>query len=248
MSRVREAAVLLQDGQAVDDIPELMGISFASVKQYLLRAVNEGLIRRSDIAFSVKHREVIEQAISEVGADNWFPIYRWAGHTGCELNTDVLKWYLQLRASRVSLGDMYEHISDIEITLHQAIKALLIQSHGTEAWWRDGVPMQIRVDCAARLERDSEPASEPYAYTDFIHLQEIIDRQWSLFSRHLPPALVADKRQFLASLRVLNRIRSGVMHPIKRIPLTEYDFAFVRKFRADMHLARWRQMPVFASA
>lgn len=38
----------------------------------------------------------------------------------------------------------------------------------------------------------------------------------------------------------LNRIRNVVMHPVRGTRLTEDDFAFVRKFREDMELERWR--------
>ena len=48
----------------------------------------------------------------------------------------------------------------LEKFLHQYTRETLRQEYG-EHWWRKGIPVTIRAECAAALQRDPEPAAEP---------------------------------------------------------------------------------------
>ena len=84
-----------------------------------------------------------------------------------------------------------------------------------------GIPENIRAECAETLERDPEPAAEPYCYTTLIHIKEIIDRQWKLFSTVMAKRPASNRAQFLSGLTRLNQIRNRVMHAAKGNPPDE---------------------------
>jgi hypothetical protein len=137
---------------------------------------------------------------------------------------------------------MYEFIFKIETTLHEMIKSILIDEYGEgeSGWWRQGIPVEISKDCARLREEETEPAAEPFCYTTFIHLRKIFDDQWAVFSQGLPQIVIKEQKKFLSSLGKLNSIRNYVMHPVKGMPITEADFAFVREFHQTIHKKNWR--------
>jgi hypothetical protein len=149
--------------------------------------------------------------------------------------------YYDLRGPKVYLGDMYWCIYLVESFMHTYIKVTLQHAYpdGPEDWWRKGVPENIRAECAAVRERDPAPAAEPYCYTTLIHIKEIFERRWDLFSKTLPKAPVSDRRRFLSELTILNQIRNRVMHPAKGVLPTEADFRFVNEFLLFADIGNW---------
>ncbi len=122
LGRPDQAAELLKKGKSPSKIAQEMGISTASVKQYLYIKVGEGRIRRSDIFFSMDEiiRNKIESIISQ---HQKYPIPYWVIYNllkkeGEIVNKDDVQLYCELRDARVSLGDMYEDIRNIELQLH----------------------------------------------------------------------------------------------------------------------------------
>lgn len=234
MARKDEAADLLRMGNSPSEIAHLMGISIGSVEQYLYTKVGEGSIRRSDILFSINAvtRNTIEDVIRSTGKKDCYSVFQGAKRQGCKLDYKELEIYLKLRDARISLGDMYEFICQIETTLHEMIKKTLIDKYGDgeNGWWRKGVPLKVRQDCTNLREEETEPAAEPFCYTTFVHLRRVLDDQWAVFAKTLPKSLAKDKKRFLSDLNKLNTIRNYVMHPAKGMPITEEDFAFVRGF------------------
>ena len=247
MGRPQEVADLLSTGLSPGEIASDLGISYTSVMQYLYTAIGAGYIRRSDVLFSIppQERDAIEQLIAETGSLYWYDIWRQASDQGRELDRRHLETYLELRDVRVSMGDMYEFLSSVEVTLHDAIKAVLREEYGDTDWWRKGVPERVRVECAQLLEKDADPAPDPYCYTTFIHLRDIFDKQWALFSQCLPSRAAQNKKEFLADLLRLNSIRNRVMHPVKGGSLTEDDFQFVRGLYKEMQPGNWQRCPGF---
>jgi hypothetical protein len=245
MGRPREVADMLLAGQCPRDIAYALGISYASVKQYLWTAIGAGFIRRSDVLFSIpsQEREVFEQLIAETDSPDLSDIWRRGSDRLRRVNQDHLRTYLELRDVRVCMGDMYEFLSSVEVTLHKAIRAVLLAEYGDPDWWRKGVPERVRVECAQLLEQDAEAAPEPYCYTTFIHLRDILDKQWALFSQRLPASVAQDKKELLAELLRLNSIRNRVMHPVKGGSPTEDEFQFVRAFQKQIQPSSWRRWP-----
>ena len=212
-----------------------MNIPVGVVMAYLYRQIGEGELRRSDILFTLDPlaRERIEKLVQERGSTVPWKLRRWLKTLGFEVDPDDLEIYLKLRDARVALGDMYELIRDLELSLHGFVRDALIREYGPEQWWREGVPLNVREDCAITNERDAEPASDLFCYTTLIHLLMIFDKNWPALSSALPGKLRSNKQQFLASLKRLNGIRNMVMHPVKGFVITEQDFDFLRQLHAD---------------
>ncbi|OLE55673.1 MAG: hypothetical protein AUG51_01680 [Acidobacteria bacterium 13_1_20CM_3_53_8] len=244
MARKDEAASLLIAGNSPSQIASMMGISTGTVEQYLYIKVVEGAIRRSDILFSIdaETRKTMEDIILRSEKKDYHSVFHTAKREGHLLDYKELEIYMKLKDARISLGDMYEFIYKIETTLHEMIKRILIANYGEgeDCWWRKGIHVEIRKDCARLREEETEPAAELFCYTTFIHLRKILEDQWAVFSQVLPQLFVKEKKKFLSNLNKLNSIRNYVMHPVKGMPITEDDFAFVREFHQSIQERNWR--------
>jgi len=247
MARKHEAADWLRKGYSPSRIAREMDVTVSTIMQYLYNQVGEGKIRRSDIVFSIDKglRDAVESVISEIRRRNpkYKPTY-WESHRiwerlakkGADANEDDVGVYLSLRDARVALGDMYEYIRETELFLHDYIRDVLSRGYGPDSWWREGVPVKIRKECAAAREEDYEAADDPFRYTNFIHLKEILEKNWDKFSKILPGEVASDRRSLLSNLEKLNRIRNLVMHPVRANTPTEEDFSFVRDFAKKLRL------------
>jgi hypothetical protein len=235
MHRREEAARLLLAGNPPSKISEQLRLPLGVVMNYLYNQAGLGRIRRSDILFSIdaNTRHAVEKAIAEAG-DAPARVRRALQRAGVRVSHADLAVYLKLRDSRVDLGDMYELLRDIELKLHDYVRASLIARFGEAEWWRKGVPLPVREDCAVMCERDAEPAESLYCYTTVMNLRLIFEREWPVLSRNLPGRLRGDKQAFLQDLVRINKIRNVVMHPVKGIRMTEDDFDFVRRFHAQL--------------
>jgi hypothetical protein len=206
MGRPREVAELVRTGKTPEEIAHELGVTLASVEGYLHRAVGEGLLRRSDIYFSVpRERRNLDQRIRQ--------------------------WY-----AGPALGDMYEDLRRIEIELHDKIREALVQGYGADesGWWRQGIPENVRVKCQERREKDMDDPCPPFCYSDLLDLDAILEDKWTLL-KDLFPDYAANRKQLSKDLRQLNRIRNKVMHPVRGFVPDEGDFDFVhglqRSFR-----------------
>ncbi len=234
--RRQHAAQLLLQGRSPAQIAQEMHLPLGVVLGFLYNEVGQGRLRRSDILFSIDPmiRQSVEQAIVKSGSTAVGRIRRTLERAGVQVPRDDLNVYLRLRDARVDLGDMYEFIREVELRLHKLVQQALVGEYGEGEWWRKGVPLHVREDCALTNERDSEPVATLYCYTTIMHLRQIFDREWNVLSRVLPGKMRADKPEFLATLTRLNRIRNVVMHPVKGILLGEEDFDFVRDLRRQL--------------
>lgn len=108
MGRPSDVAEFVRQGKTPTEIATKLGLSINTVEGYLHRAVGEGLLRRSDIYFSVaKARRKTDRTLG-----NWYTNPQHA------------------------LGDMYEDIRRIELKAHERIREALIQSYGDgDAGW-----------------------------------------------------------------------------------------------------------------
>jgi len=247
------AVSLLKERYSPSGIAIKMGKSIEEVIEYLNIKCAEGAIRKTEILFSIKkhHREIIEKMIKELVYKN-LPVdvnalYHSIFPKDGSIDYRDIKTYLIFRDPKISRGDMYILISDIELLFHQAIKNILIENYGSGEfeWWRKGIPKKIRSACAASYEEDDEPVDNfYYCYTTFTHLKDIFDEQWKIFSSILPKKIVQNKKLFLSDLEKLRRIRNLVMHPMKSYKLTEDDFIFVRDFSDSIRIEKWQKSDV----
>lgn len=179
-------------------------------------------------------RKAIEAVVAETKSQTPGRICKELEKRGIHCNRFDVRMYLEYRRAPVVLGDMYELVRTIEVRLHRFIKRVFVAEFGADEWWRGGVPDNIRAECAALREKDPEPAPEPYNYTHLIALREILDRKWSILSKHLPAETAQNKKDLLERLVQLNRIRNNVMHPVRGGMLTEEEFEFVYNLEEDL--------------
>src|SRR3954470_17104791 len=155
----RRSVELLLEGRSPSQIAAEIKLPLGVVLNQLFQAVGQGRIRRSDILFSIDadQRHTMEQAITEIGSTAPASVRRALTKLGANVSREDLNVYLGLRDARVDLGDMYEFMRDIELRLHDFVKTSLIAEYGEVDWWRKGVPLNVREDCAVMNERDPDP-------------------------------------------------------------------------------------------
>jgi predicted transcriptional regulator len=127
MAQKHRATELLQNNHSIPEIAKELGISVSSVLQYLYLQVGEGKLKRSDILFSIpaNERQAIENIIQQRDTDtNFYKLEKSLGLAGHKICPEIIRTYLDLRDVRVSRGDMYELISEIEVTLHDFVRQM----------------------------------------------------------------------------------------------------------------------------
>jgi hypothetical protein len=225
MARKHQAEALLRAGSWPGQIAVHMGISVSSVIQYLRVRVGEGSLRLSDLLFS--YPEDLRVVMKQLCQKKRTSMEQLSKHG---LTREDFELYKSIQNTRTLNGDMYDNIARLECALHAVIRIVLArgENSGGDIWWRRGVPTGIRVACAQRRELDDEPLSEIFAYTTFIELFEIIEKNWKMFSVLLPPRYQAQRKSLERDFSRLNRIRNAVMHPVKEREWDEEDFVFTR--------------------
>lgn len=223
---------LARAGRTPSEIADRLGAPFATVMAHLYGLVGEGALKRSDIVFSFDQdtRDAIERAIETQGTTDSRKLRKVLLKEDVPIRREDLAVYLTLRDARVALGDMYEMVRDTELALHDLIRGAFVREYGEDQWWREGVPANVRAECAALYEHDPEPAPDAYGYTSLIHLREILEKRWDVLAPALPPALRTNRKTLLSDLVTLNRIRNAVMHPVRRAAFDDREFLFVRDF------------------
>ena len=236
VGRKQQTLQLACEGLSPSRIADQMSVPFATVMSHLYGLVGEGALRRSDIVFSFDQetRDAIERAIEEYQTTDSRVLRKALTKQAVQIRREDLAVYLTLRDARVALGDMYEMVRDVELALHDRIRDAFVEKFGEEQWWREGVPANVRAECAALYEHDPEPAPDAFSYTTLIHLREILDKRWDVLAPSLPKAMRADRKKLLSDLVTLNRIRNAVMHPVRRAAFTDREFLFVRAFSREL--------------
>lgn len=133
MAQPHKVAAMVSEGLTPAQIARQLQISHATVLGYLDRAVGEGLLKRSDIYFTLSPESRKSTSIRE--------------------DKEVVS-----RFGGAVLGDMYEHLREIETALHERIRLALERQYGSEEkeWWAKGVPQNVRMDCQTLRERDTD--------------------------------------------------------------------------------------------
>jgi DNA-binding Lrp family transcriptional regulator len=232
VGRKQQTLRLACEGLPPSAIADRMNVPFATVMSHLYGLVGEGALKRSDIVFSFDQetRDAIETVIETHGTTDSRVLRKALARQSVQIRREDLAVYLTLRDARVALGDMYEMVRDLELALHDRIRDAFVRKFGEEHWWRKGIPAKVRAECAALYEHDPDPAPDPFAYTSLIHLREILDKRWDVLAAAFPKSMQSDRKQLMADLVTLNRIRNAVMHPVRRAVFTDREFLFVRGF------------------
>jgi len=236
VGRKQQILQLAREGLPPSAIADRAATPFATVMAHLYGLVGEGALKRSDIVFSFDQeaRDAIELAIEEYETTDSRLLRKALAKADVQIRREDLAVYLTLRDARVALGDMYEMVRDIELALHERIRDAFVATFGEEHWWREGVPANVRAECAALYEHDPDPAPDAFAYTTLIHLREILEKRWDILAAALPKPMQSDRKKLMSDLVTLNRIRNAVMHPVRRAAFTDREFLFVREFARQL--------------
>lgn len=214
-----------------------------SVRQYLWVAVGEGLIRPSDVLFSLPKtlRKASASIIQSKKPKTIHELQKELSKSAISYDREELQMLWNLMGAGTIHHHLYEFIINTEKALHDKIREVLQEKFGDKesGWWRQGVPEAIRVDCVKAREQGEDEA-EPYEFTTFIHLSEIIDKHWPIFMPRLPDAVISDKKGFLRELKALNGIRNRVMHPTRLHKISDEDFEFARNVHHKLRVEAWR--------
>lgn len=243
MGRPHDVAKILQEGRGPAEIARRLGITIGSVRQYLWIAIGEGLIRRSDVLFSLPRqlRTAADNILRQDNPETALDLHRLLIRERIPCDREEVNILWNLTVCRVGHGDLYEFITSTEELLHRKVRQVLKAQFGDQesGWWRKGVPESVRVACAAAREKGDDDDVEPYAYTTLIHLKEILERQWPLFVAELPKSISQDRKVLLRDVERLNAVRNRVMHPTRLHKVTDEDFEFAREMHRKLRLEAW---------
>ena len=142
----------------------------------------------------------------------------------------------ELKAKEDPTVVAYKYVKAIETSLHEFAQRILQVSFGAEesGWWVQGVPLNIRRECAQRCEED-KLREEKYKYTDLIDLEAIINKNWKEFEPyfHKDRKSPNSKKEFLIKIVQTNEVRKRVMHTIRSEVSTEEVF-FLEQFSQEV--------------
>jgi tetratricopeptide (TPR) repeat protein len=96
-----------------------------------------------------------------------------------------------------------------ETNMRDFVKTVLEKEYG-EKWWRKGVPLKVRRDCAGRMEEcpEEELSSPKLSFVQFYHYATIIEAKGNknIFKSYL------NVPEWVRRLNRLETIRNGIMH------------------------------------
>jgi hypothetical protein len=229
-----------------------LNVTTGEAIQHIFVAIGEGRIKQSDLFFILARKYADEASLldklspkSPEGLRKVFVAWIQAGTFNKAWDADELVLYILYRSRRVYIGDLYVFLTELERTLHQKIKSILIQQYGaaeTEWWMRFRV--EDRQQCALARQNDAQFRVHEYSYTTLTHLKKILEKEKMVFCRHLPLAVVVNNnniKAFLEDLQRLTAIRNQVTHPVREEPPTEAEFVFVKEMHSKLcRDALWR--------
>jgi hypothetical protein len=245
MEKPNRILALLSEGLSPSQIAIQCKVPTSSVIQQISTAVNEGRVRRSEVlsTLNTEWREWVESFVQnghKLSPERLCASLKLA--FDWDIDIEELKLLFAYIGKPIRAGDMYGLLYEVERTLHTSIKAVLGAKYGfNEAgWWKQGVPEKVRIDCVQARERDLEYTGEPYNFTTLIHLADILEKKWDIFSLRLPTSVAKNKPGFMQNLKRMNNIRNRVMHPVRGMPPTEEEYEFMKEMQRKLELSKWR--------
>lgn len=147
MGRPHDVASLLREGLSPAEMAKRLGISTGSVRQYLWVAVGEGLIRPSDVLFSLPRtlRKEAGTIIRENKPKTVSDLQRELYKRGVGYDREELQMLWNLMGGTIH-HHLYEFIINTEKALHDKIREILQEKFGNKesGWWRQGAGTRRR--------------------------------------------------------------------------------------------------------
>lgn len=124
MTRRQDAAKLVKDGLSPSAVGQEMGVSGQTVRLYLLEQIAEGELDRTHIVRSIDAatKQAYEDNIESCAARDYWSMVN--GTREADFEEHEFRLYLDCR--NTLRGDMYMHISKLEVLLHEKIRKTLV--------------------------------------------------------------------------------------------------------------------------
>src|SRR2546425_5432954 len=152
----------MQSGLSPSEIAAQLNISVESIIQHIRTRVGEGAIRFSEIYFSLPpaKRELVNEGDEEQARGTWDADRLQNGG----LTLEDFEFYRSIRRRSVFAGDLYVHLSESELAMHDFVFGTLKEKFGNEeaGYWRKGVPLPIRQRCQSWREEDIYEPRQPF--------------------------------------------------------------------------------------
>lgn len=192
MAGADECARMLREGKTPREIGDARGVRLSTVHDYLDRAVGKGVIRRSDIYFSIASstRDLVEKVKDEQQIkvrrdpyDGYVHMRQFEKALPHEQPQDIQVCLRYGPACRY-YGDLYEELRGFEVDLHRLVRPVLEREYNAAAgaWWFSGVDESTRKSAAGRAEELARDGYDPWLCVTLIELSTTVTKQWSLFS------------------------------------------------------------------
>jgi hypothetical protein len=210
-----------------DAIPVLL----ASEKSWAVDATSDFPIKwnRLELACIARWEGPSGGAVVVIGGDIfWDTSRRWTDlslmpgiqHNG-RLSANLLRYAAKIAAVTVSPA---QHCERAEQNLATFVLTKL-QLHFGQEWWAEGVPLNIRQECAKRQEEEVRRKFPKEAYLNLIDLKTIMEKNWNLFLQHFKkPGETQGKDKALSWLDKFNELRRLTAHPLKT-HIAEYSMS-----------------------
>ncbi len=243
MSREATILALVNEGRTPGEIARRLNQPLPDIFSVIDQLIGLGRLRCVDVLLTVPRehrRRVLTALLQEPEKPPPADLYRLMAADGDAVLLEDIEVFVRYGDAGRLLGEVYEHLRDIEVGLHRLIREAFIKEFGDGelGWWRQGIPRDVRIKTQSRREEDDAPQpSEPYGYTDLIDLRLILDRQWKILAPYLPPRVRGDRRLLLDELLRLNHLRRIIMHPVRGSLPTEDDLDFLHHMRKRLGIA-----------
>jgi hypothetical protein len=210
---------LLRAGRSPADAAGELNLPISTVFEHCDRFVVAGTIRRADLLYSIpkERREAVAVVFNQKPLDS--SVDRRLLDLDCKT---VVRYGL----GNPLLGDLYEYLRRIEVTLHEKVLALLAEVYGEANWWACTVPERTRFVAEERKRRDRQPSLRLEQYLSMQDLAQIVDSEWPRLQAAFPDG--AAKQRVIAYLARLVTIRNWVMHPTRGVTPRHEDVIFTR--------------------
>lgn len=231
MGSRHQTVELLRQGLSITQIAKQRERAVSTVVQHIRLQLGEGQLSPAEVILSCppERRAQLDQLHLKHQNHTYRTFEKHAQAQG--FSREEAQLYFDVRRSAAFRGDIYVMISDIELALHNLVSESLMDEFGPneEQWWRLGVPATVRKSCVQAREDDPNPVADPFCYTTFIHLSEIINSNWRVFQLIFPDKIVGSKKSLLSRLGKLNQLRNAVMHPVKRKAWSEGELQALKE-------------------
>jgi hypothetical protein len=192
MGKRDDALALLRSGRSPLEIARHQEVSIKTILGYLDELIGRGLVRRSDVYFTMPKEARALARLSGTRANSPVP----------GLHPDALLVLRHYGDSHNFLLDMYADLAAMEIALHRSIRDQLRRGYGDD-WWNRVVPASIREDCAGH----GTSSASPERAATLGHLSQIVSAPWEDLKVLFEPSVSGRPIEVTRELRRLGSIR-----------------------------------------